>query len=132
MSIGDNIKRIRTSHGLSQAELGKIAGVSDKAVSTWESDIKVPRMGAVERISQYFGIPKSAILDDSTIPAGFEPLPATDTVPLVGRIACGEPITAEENLEGYVAVPSASVFTAAYARRRPWGSSGATSPAAVW
>lgn len=107
MSIGDNIKRIRTSHGLSQAELGKIAGVSDKAVSTWESDIKVPRMGAVERISQYFGIPKSAILDDSTIPAGFEPLPATDTVPLVGRIACGEPITAEENLEGYVAIPSA-------------------------
>lgn len=107
MSIGDNIKRIRTSHGLSQAELGKIAGVSDKAVSTWESDIKVPRMGAVERISQYFGIPKSTILDDSTIPAGFEPLPATDTVPLVGRIACGEPITAEENLEGYVAIPSA-------------------------
>lgn len=106
MSIGDNIKRIRTSHGLSQAELGKIAGVSDKAVSTWESDIKVPRMGAVERISQYFGIPKSAILDDSKIPAGFEPLPATDTVPLVGRIACGEPITAEENLEGYVAVPA--------------------------
>ena len=37
MSIGDNIKRIRTSHGLSQSELGKIAGVSDKAVSTWES-----------------------------------------------------------------------------------------------
>lgn len=107
MSIGDNIKRIRTSHRLSQAELGKIAGVSDKAVSTWESDIKVPRMGAVEKISRYFGIPKSSILDDSTIPAGFEPLPATDTVPLVGRIACGQPITAEENLEGYVTVPSA-------------------------
>lgn len=27
-------------------------------------------------------------------------MPDTDTVPLVGRIACGEPITAEENLEG--------------------------------
>lgn len=68
-------------------------------------------MGAVERISQYFGIPKSAILDDSKIPAGFEPLPATDTVPLVGRIACGEPITAEENLEPY---PDRRVKTGKY------------------
>ena len=107
MSIGDNIKRLRTSRGMSQAELGQIAGVSDKAVSTWESNIKVPRMGALEKISQYFGIPKSAILDDSTIPQGFEPLPAMSRVPLVGRIACGQPITAEENLEGYVSIPAA-------------------------
>ena len=45
MSIGENIKRLRTEHNLSQAEFGKIAGVSDKAVSTWEMDAKVPRMG---------------------------------------------------------------------------------------
>lgn len=49
MSIAENIKKIRLEHGLSQAELGKIAGVSDKAVSTWELGIKVPRMGAVEK-----------------------------------------------------------------------------------
>lgn len=66
MSIGTNIKAIRESHHLSQIEFGKIAGVSDKAVSTWENDIKVPRMGAVQKISNYFGIPKSAIIDEQT------------------------------------------------------------------
>ena len=65
MSIAENIKRIRLEHGLSQAELGKIAGVSDKAVSTWELGIKVPRMGAVEKMATYFGIAKSVIVDDA-------------------------------------------------------------------
>ena len=61
MSIAENIKKIRLEHELSQADLGKIAGVSDKAVSTWELGIKIPRMGAVEKMANYFGIPKSAI-----------------------------------------------------------------------
>ena len=43
----------------------------------------------------------------SPIPPGFEPLPEMESVPLVGRIACGQPITAEENLEGYVSIPAA-------------------------
>ena len=120
MSIAENIKKIRLEHELSQADLGKIAGVSDKAVSTWELGIKIPRMGAVEKMANYFGIPKSAILDDAQpapasrpIPPGFEPMPKMDWVPLVGRIACGTPITAEENVERIVCVPSKwhSTFT---------------------
>ena len=120
MSIAENIKRIRTEHGLSQAELGKIAGVSDKAVSTWELGIKTPRMGAVEKMANYFGIAKSAIVDDvqstsatSAVPPGFQPMPEMDMVRLVGRIACGTPITAEQNVERIVCVPSKwrSTFT---------------------
>ena len=112
MSIAENIKKIRLEHELSQADLGKIAGVSDKAVSTWELGIKIPRMGAVEKMANYFGIPKSAILDDDQpapasrpIPPGFEPMPKMKKIPLIGSIACGEPITAEQNIEKMVDVP---------------------------
>lgn len=113
MSIAENIKRIRLEHGLSQAELGKIAGVSDKAVSTWELGIKVPRMGAVEKMATYFGIAKSVILDDvpaapttaKPIPPGFEPMPKMVKVPLIGSIACGDPITAIQNREGEIDAP---------------------------
>lgn len=112
MSIASNIKRLRTQAQLSQAELGKIAGVTDKAVSTWEAGLKTPRMGAVEKMAAYFDVPKSAILDDeyesaAPVPPGFDPLPPMDQVPLIGRIACGQPITAEENIEDIVSVPSA-------------------------
>lgn len=110
MSIAENIKKIRLEHELSQADLGKIAGVSDKAVSTWELGIKIPRMGAVEKMANYFGIPKSVILDDSPsasfVPPGFSPMPEMVQVPLIGSIACGTPITAEQNIEQMVCVPS--------------------------
>lgn len=111
MSIAENIKRIRLEHGLSQAEFGKIAGVSDKAVSTWELGTKTPRMGAVEKIANYFGITKSAIVDDvqpaspSPIPPGFIPMPKMHKVPLVGSIACGTPILAQQNIDGSVDAP---------------------------
>ena len=65
MSIADNIKRLREQHGLTQRELGEIAGVSDKAVSTWENGTKEPRMGAVARLAAHFGVSKSVILDDA-------------------------------------------------------------------
>ena len=42
MSIGQNIKRLRELHGMNQSELAQIAGVTDKAVSTWENDLKIP------------------------------------------------------------------------------------------
>ena len=109
MSIAENIKRLRMSENLSQAELGRIAGVTDKAVSTWEAGTKMPRMGPIEKMAAHFGVPKSAILDDApsspSIPSGFEPLPKTVRRPLIGDIACGEPITAEQNVQDYVEVP---------------------------
>lgn len=39
------------------------------------------------------------------IPPGFEPMPKMKKVPLIGSIACGEPITAEQNIEKMVDVP---------------------------
>lgn len=40
-------------------------------------------------------------VDAHPIPTGFSPMPETKTVPRIGRIACGDPITAEENIDGY-------------------------------
>ena len=40
-----------------------------------------------------------------TIPPGFEPMPQMKKVPLIGSIACGTPITAEQNIEKLVDVP---------------------------
>ena len=62
MSVGENIKALRESRGLTQAQLADIVGVSDKAVSTWESGKREPRMGVVERLSAYFNVDKSTLL----------------------------------------------------------------------
>lgn len=63
MTIGENIKQLRERFGLSQLQLGEIAGVSDKAVSTWEKGTNVPRMGVIQKMADYFGITKSEIIE---------------------------------------------------------------------
>lgn len=52
-----------------------------------------------------FDVPMERNSANDTVPPGFEPLPKMVKRPLVGSIACGEPITAEENIEDYVDVP---------------------------
>ena len=67
MSIGKNIQSLRLRHGLSQKELATIAGVSDKAVSAWEKDRITPRMGAIQKMADYFNIKKSDIIEPVTV-----------------------------------------------------------------
>ena len=78
MGISENIKLLREQYGLSQKELGQIAGVSDKAVSTWEQGIKEPRMGAIQKIADHFGIQKSNIIEDNGLQSQSVPLPPRD------------------------------------------------------
>ena len=64
MGISENIKLLREIYNLSQKDLGLIAGVTDKAVSTWEKGLKEPRMGAIQKIADNFGLQKSNIIED--------------------------------------------------------------------
>ena len=67
MGISERIKYLRDLHGLTQAELGKIAGVSDKAVSTWENGSAEPRMGAIQNMADHFGISKGWLIGESPL-----------------------------------------------------------------
>lgn len=103
MSIGKNIRRLRELKHLSQEEFGKIAGVSSKAVSTWENDIKVPRMGAIQKIADYFGIKKSDIIEDIE-PSNIEVLPKSEIrmIPLFENVSAGFGAYASDEIIDYV------------------------------
>lgn len=108
MSIGKNIKALRERSGLSQADFAKMLGVTDKAVSTWENETRIPRMGVIQKIADCYGLQKTDIIEDSplsTLPPNVMPLPKMKKVPLVGQIACGTPILAEENITDYIDLP---------------------------
>ena len=74
MAIGENIKNLRLQHGLSQEELANVAGVSDGAVSSWEQNKSVPRMGAIQKIADYFGVRKSAIIESTVSNSDIPPV----------------------------------------------------------
>ena len=56
MSIGKNIALLRRAKGLTQAELGDLLGVSNQAVSKWESELSMPDVLLLPDIAKVFGV----------------------------------------------------------------------------
>lgn len=69
MGLAENIKKLRDQFNLTQEEIAKIAGVSYQAVSSWERGEKSPRMGAIIRLAQHFGLKNSDLIDNDIDPA---------------------------------------------------------------
>lgn len=111
MSIGSRIRALRIANGYkSQQELADVLYVNQTAVSQWERGATTPNNQTLLRLCELFHCSSDYILGQSdapgpVVPPGFIPLPETEEVPVVGAIACGEPITAEENIEGRTSVP---------------------------
>ena len=56
MSIGKNIAKYRKSLGLTQEELGVKLGVTNQAVSKWESEVSMPDVMLLPEIATTLGI----------------------------------------------------------------------------
>ena len=62
--FADNLKRLMKKHGMNQKDIAKIAGVSQQTVSLWLSGDRIPRMGKIQILADYFGIYKSELLEE--------------------------------------------------------------------
>ncbi len=56
-NIGQNIKTLRVHHKLSQSDIARILGTSDKAVSTWENGRRGPKLKTIETLAKHFDVP---------------------------------------------------------------------------
>lgn len=111
-TIYDRIRTRRIELGLTVEDLANKMGYKDKSsiskIETGKADIPQSKVVAFARAldtttAYLMGIDAAK---ERTLPAGFQPLPPRDRVPRVGKIACGSPILAEENIESYDEVPS--------------------------
>ena len=118
-NFGSILKNLRTSRGITQGELAAMLDVSRSTVGMYETGGREPDFETMEAIADIFNVDMDYLMGRTQverkhpitppaqeIPPGFQPMPAMTEVPLVGRIACGTPITAEENVERMVCVPA--------------------------
>lgn len=104
MKIGDKIRMLRKRRGLTQTELGEKLGVKTNAVSKWECGrVEDIPMSKVKAMSVLFDVPPSFLIDDEQLPSNATPLDVQSfhRIPILGRIAAGLPLYAEQNIEGY-------------------------------
>lgn len=112
--IYNRIRARRLELGLTVEELANRMGYKDKSsiskIENGKADIPQSKVVAFARAlnttTAYLIGVDDAKERPVAIPPGFQPLPEMTMVPLVGDIACGFPITAEENIKSYVSVPS--------------------------
>ena len=117
VTVGDRIRQVRQEQDVTQQELADYIGVSKQAVYKYENNIvtniptdKVDAIAKRLKVSPAYLMgweeqPTPKPTSPAPIPPGFEPMPKMKKIPLIGSIACGDPITAEQNIEKMVDVP---------------------------
>lgn len=120
--FSERFKLLRKERGLSQAALATELGFTKSSVNMYERGDREPGLESLETIADFFNVDMDYLLGKSdvqnrflytpasdaesvTLPDNILSMPATYTVPLLGTIACGEPILAAENIEDNVEVP---------------------------
>lgn len=115
MNIGNRIKIKRLENNLTLEELGKKADVSRATMQRYESG-KITNIPSdrIERISEALGVSPAFIMgweDENNEPI-LENIPGIITpvkmkkIPILGTIACGNPIFADQNYDGYFMIDS--------------------------
>ena len=109
--LSNRVLQRRRELGLSQEELAARVGYRSKSsITKLEKGVNDIPQAKVEELAAALETTPAWLLGldgSSPCPPGFEPLPEMVRVPLIGSIACGSPITAEQNIESYIGVPAA-------------------------
>lgn len=121
MNLGNLIIEYRNNHDLSQRQFANLCGLSNGYISILEKGINpntgkpvTPTLPQYQKLACGMGLSLSELfeqIDDmpvdigTIIPQNIIPMPEMRKAPLLGSIACGAPILAEEHIEDYVDIP---------------------------
>ncbi|MBC8531780.1 LexA family protein [Gehongia tenuis] len=124
MILGDIISDYRKDHNMNMQEFADRAGLSKAYISILERNYNpksgkppIPSLETIKAVAVVVGLDVNDVISaldsdqqvslkpDATLPDNIMPLPKMRKVPLLGTIACGEPILAQENIEDEVDMP---------------------------
>lgn len=114
--IGKRIENRRHELDFTLDYIADKIGVAKSTIQRYEKgQIQKIKLPVIESIAKVLRVNPNWIIgntDDPSIPAerkaippGLSPMPEMRKIPLLGTIACGEPILAAENIEEYVDIP---------------------------
>lgn len=119
--VHERIKERRIATGKTLLQVANCLGVKEATAQRYESGaIKTIKYETIVALADFFHCDPSYLMGwendpapaDPSISPGFAPLPSNmeplggmRQIPLIGQIACGTPILAEQNIEDYVDLP---------------------------
>ena len=108
MEFRDILKTLRKKKKITQEGLAAIIGVERSSVGKYETGV-IPSSDILLRIADYFHVSVDYLLgrEDDPAPESDPPVPGLYPIkkkkfPVLGKVACGEPIFAEEDRETWI------------------------------
>lgn len=108
-TIAERMRQAMNRSGVTQAELVARTGIGKSSISTYLKGSYKPKQKNIYKIAKALNVNEAWLMGEDVPMARTELPPGAETVdmkhlrriPILGRIACGSPIYAEENIEGY-------------------------------
>lgn len=108
----NRISELRAEKGISMRDAARMLGMPYTTYVNYEKGTREPNSETLIALANFYETSVDYLIGKSssrtgkiTIPPSFIPLPKMKKVPLIGAIACGDPITALQNREGEVDAP---------------------------
>ena len=109
-----NLKLQLDKRGLNQTDMARDLNIPETTVSNWMKASTYPRPDKIQLMANYFNIRRSDLTEEQPTNL-IEVQPNFVKIPILGTIACGEPILAQQNVEGYMyefseLLPTGNIF----------------------
>lgn len=105
LTLYENIKTRREELGMTKVRLAELVGYDRSMITKIEQgkvDLTQSKISAIAKALQTTTMKLMGDEEGDDTPSNILPLPKTRKIPLLGTIACGEPILATENVAEYV------------------------------
>lgn len=107
LTFGQRLRQARKEKQLTQKELAAKINAAHNSISNWENDQNMPDPDTIQNLCWALDVqPNFFFSVDPVLPPNIMPMPKMRKIPLIGSIACGSPILAEEHIEDYIDIPS--------------------------
>lgn len=107
MTFGQRLRQARKEKQLTQKELAAKINAAHNSISNWENDQNMPDPDTIQNLCWVLDVqPNYFFSVDPSLPSNILPMPEMRKIPLIGSIACGAPVFAEEHFDGEVDIPS--------------------------
>lgn len=110
-TIAERIREGLALRGMRQIDLVEQTGIGKSSISTYLSGEYEPKQKNIYKIAKALNVSEAWLMGydvpkerEVSLPSNILPMPKMRKVPLLGTIACGEPILASENISAYLDV----------------------------
>lgn len=105
--LGEKIRELREKLNLTQQDLADKLNIGQSTIGMIESNKRIPGRKTLTKLADFFGVSLDYLLKEDNEKEEFEIIDISTQfipVPIVGEIRAGQPILAEDNIQGYIPV----------------------------